>query len=133
MNRRQYLKSNDTVDINISPLIDMMFLLLIFFIVTTAFVEEIGIEIQKPKAASAQTLEKQSIMLGVSQNGSVVYGGKEIGIRGVRGLVSRMLKEQNRPVIIMADESSKSGIVVKVIDECKLGGAKIVSIATEAQ
>ena len=133
MNRRQYLKSDDKVDINISPLIDMMFLLLIFFIVTTAFVEEIGIEIQKPKAASAQTLEKQSIMLGVSQNGSVVYGGKEIGIRGVRGLVARMLREQARPVIVLADESSKSGIVVKVIDECKLGGAKIVSIATEAQ
>lgn len=133
MNRRQYLKDNDQVDINISPLIDMMFLLLIFFIVTTAFVEEIGIEIQKPKAASAQTLEKQSILLGVAPNGSVVYGGKEIGIRGVRGLVARMLKEQDRPVIVLADESSKSGIVVKVIDECKLGGAKIVSIATEAQ
>lgn len=133
MNRREYLKSNDKVDINISPLIDMMFLLLIFFIVTTAFVEEIGIEIQKPKAASAQTLEKQSIMIGVSTNGSVVYGSKEIGLRGVRGLVSRMLKEQDRPVIIMADESSKSGVVVDVIDECKLGGAKIVSIATEAQ
>jgi len=133
MNRRQYLKSDDKVDINISPLIDMMFLLLIFFIVTTAFVEEIGLEIQKPKAASAQTLEKQSIMIGVTTNGSVVYGGKEIGLRGVRSLVSRMLKEQERPVIIMADESSKSGAVVDVIDECKLGGAKIVSIATEAQ
>jgi len=107
--------------------------LLIFFIVTTAFVEEIGLEIQKPKAASAQTLEKQSIMIGVTTNGSVVYGGKEIGLRGVRSLVSRMLKEQERPVIIMADESSKSGAVVDVIDECKLGGAKIVSIATEAQ
>ncbi|MCD4812456.1 biopolymer transporter ExbD [bacterium] len=133
MNRRQYLKSDDKVDINISPLIDMMFLLLIFFIVTTAFVEEIGLEIQKPKAASAQTLEKQSIMIGVATNGSIIYGGKEIGLRGVRSLVSRMLKEQDRPVIIMADESSKSGVVVDVIDECKLGGAKIVSIATEAR
>lgn len=133
MNRRRLSLSDDNVDINISPLIDMMFLLLIFFIVTTAFVEEIGIEIQKPKAASAQTLEKQSIMIGVSDNGSVVYGGQEIGLRGVRGLVSRMLKEQDRPVIIMADEGSKSGIVVDVIDECKIGGAKVVSIATEAK
>ncbi len=133
MNRHRYLQSSDSVEINISPLIDMMFLLLIFFIVTTAFVEEIGIQIQKPKAASAQNLEKQSIMLGVSENGGVIYGGNEIGLSGVRGLVSRLLKDRERPVIIIADAQSRSGIVVDVIDECKLAGAKQVSIATEAE
>ena len=126
-------KNKDDLDINISPLIDMMFLLLIFFIVTTAFVEEIGIEIQKPKAASSQMLEKKSIMIGVSKDGRIMYGGKEIGLNGVRGMVSRFIKIQSRPVIIIADREAQNGLVVDVIDECKLAGAKQVSISTEAE
>ena len=133
MKRFRYLRDSEETGINISPLIDMMFLLLIFFIVTTAFVEEVGIDIQKPKAASAATLEKKSIMIGVSEDGRVVYGGKEIGLNGVRGLVSRLLMGQDRPVIIIADGNSRSGVLVDVIDECKLAGAKKVSLATESE
>ena len=114
-------------------MIDVVFLLLIFFMVTTVFVEEVGIEIQKPKAASARMLEKKSILLGVTSEGRVIYGSREIGIGGVRGLVSRLLREDKLPVIILADESSRSGVVVDVIDECKLAGAKQVSIATQME
>ena len=127
------MKRRQPLSFDLTPLIDVVFILLIFFIVTTAFVEEIGIQIQKPKAASAQNLEKQSIMLGVSENGGVIYGGNEIGLSGVRALVSRLLKDRERPVIIIADAESRSGIVVDVIDECKLAGAKQVSIATEVE
>jgi biopolymer transport protein ExbD len=133
MKRFRYLKNSEETGINISPLIDMMFLLLIFFIVTTAFVEEVGMDVQKPKAASAAMLEKKSIMIGVSEDGRVVYGGKEIGLNGVRGLVARLLTGDDRPVIIIADESSRSGVLVDVIDECKLAGAKKVSLATEKE
>lgn len=133
MKRFRYLENPEETGINISPLIDMMFLLLIFFIVTTAFVEEVGLDIQKPKAASAAMLEKKSIMIGVSEDGRVVYGGKEIGLNGVRGLVSRLLIGEDRPVIIIADESSRSGVLVDVIDECKLAGANKVSLATEKE
>jgi len=133
MKRFRYLKNSEETGINISPLIDMMFLLLIFFIVTTAFVEEVGMDVQKPKAASAALLEKKSIMIGVSEDGRVVYGGKEIGLNGVRGLVARLLTGDDRPVIIIADESSRSGVLVDVIDECKLAGAKKVSLATETE
>jgi len=133
MKRFRYLKNSEETGINISPLIDMMFLLLIFFIVTTAFVEEVGMDVQKPKAASAALLEKKSIMIGVSEDGRVVYGGKEIGLNGVRGLVARLLTGDDRPVIIIADESSRSGVLVDVIDECKLAGAKKVSLATEKE
>ncbi len=133
MNQSRYSQTSEPVNINLSPLIDMMFLLLIFFIVTTAFVEELGIELQKPKAASSQTLEKKSIFIGVSKDGKVMYGDKEIGINGVRGMVSRLLRAQESPVIIIADEASRSGMLVDVIDECKLAGAKKVSIATERE
>ena len=74
-------------EINVSPLIDIVFILLIFFIVTTVFVEETGVEVQKPRAASAQQLERHSILIAITAEGQIVYGGKNIGIRGVGDVV----------------------------------------------
>jgi biopolymer transport protein ExbD len=117
--------------IDISPLIDCIFILLIFFIVTTTFVEETGIEVDKPQAASASDLEKQSVMIAVTSEGQIVYGGKEIGMTGVQPTVRRFVeKEESTPVIIQVDEKAPSGLFVRVIDEAKLGGAQKVSVAT---
>ncbi len=117
------------VEINMSPLIDCVFLLLIFFIVTTVFVEETGVEIQKPQAASAQDLDRHSIMIALTADGRIVYGGREIGLNGVRGVVARQLREREAPVIILADGDARTSPLVDIIDECKLAGAKQVSIA----
>jgi biopolymer transport protein ExbD len=117
------------VDVNMSPLIDCVFLLLIFFIVTTVFVEETGVEIQKPQAASAQDMDKHSIMIALTADGKVVFGGREIGVNGVRGVVARQLREKESPVIILADGDARTSPLVDVIDACKLAGAKQVSIA----
>jgi len=133
MSNRYHEAFSERVEINISPLIDMVFLLLIFFVVTTAFIEETGVEVKKPTAASAKVLEKESIFLAVTQEGKIYYGGREIGLNGVRGLISRLLKEKQRPVIIIADENARTGIVVDVIDECKLAGAMNVSIAAQRE
>jgi biopolymer transport protein ExbD len=127
------VESAQGADINLSPLIDMVFLLLIFFMVTTVFVEETGVEVQKPTAASAESLDKQSILIAITAEGSVVYGGREIGVNGVRGLVARLLQEQEAPVILLTDQSARAGIVVDVIDECKLAGAKQVSVAASIE
>ena len=116
-----------------SPLIDMVFLLLIFFMVTTVFVEETGVDVQKPKAASAEALEKTSILIAVTRDGTLVYGGQEIGVNRVRGLISRLLKSRDLPVIIIADEQAVTGRVVETIDQCKLGGAQRVSIAARRE
>ncbi|MBT7164456.1 MAG: biopolymer transporter ExbD [Victivallales bacterium] len=123
--------NGESAEVNLSPLIDMVFLLLIFFMVTTVFVQETGVDIQKPKAASAADLEKRSVLIAVTREGEIVYGGERIGITRVRGLVSRLLRERDMPVIIIADETSHTGVVVQVIDQCKLGGAKQVSIAAK--
>ncbi len=127
------VESAQGADINLSPLIDMVFLLLIFFMVTTVFVEETGVEIQKPTAASAESLDKQSILIAITAEGSVVYGGREIGVNGVRGLVARLLQEREAPVILLTDQSARAGVVVDVIDECKLAGAKQVSVAASIE
>ncbi len=121
------------VEINMSPLIDCVFLLLIFFIVTTVFVEETGVDVQKPQAASAVDLERNSILIALTADGRVIYGGREIGVGGVRGIVVRQLREREAPVIILADADARTSPLVDIIDECRLAGAKQVSIAASRE
>ncbi len=116
--------------IDISPLMDCVFILLIFFIVTTTFVEETGVEVDRPQAASSQRLEKTSILIAVTPKGEVVYANREIGVSGVQPLVKRMIQKENIPVIIQVDGAAHSGVLVRVIEEAKLAGATKVSIAT---
>jgi biopolymer transport protein ExbD len=132
MGRFRQMQSEDSGDtgIDISPLIDCVFILLIFFIVTTTFVEETGVEVDKPQAASSVQLEKQSILIALTEKGEVVYGGREIGVSGVRPLVKRMLQKEDVPVIVQADSAAQTGLLVRVIDEAKLAGAAKVSVAT---
>lgn len=129
--RKGIVETEEINDINVSPLIDMVFILLIFFIVTTVFVEETGTDVDKPQAASAVQLEKNSILLALTSKGQIVYGGKEIGVGGVRPLVRRLTQQESMPVIIQVDKNANAGLLVRVIDESKLGGAKNVSIAAE--
>ena len=124
------IETSESVDINLSPLIDMVFLLLIFFMVTTVFVKESGLNVEKPVAASAEQLENKSIVISINSNGDITHGGESISINDVRGLVQRLLEEQKLPVILKADKVSQTGKVVEVIDECKLAGAENISIAT---
>ena len=119
-----------TGEINISPLIDIVFILLIFFIVTTVFVEETGVDVQKPRAASQSDLERNSILIGITPEGGVYYGGREIGVGGVRAVVSRLIKQDAMPVIIQADRSTPTETTVNVLDEAKLAGAAEVFVST---
>lgn len=130
--RRVFSARGNSEEINISPLIDMVFILLIFFIVTTVFVEETGVEVTKPQAASQIQLEKNSILIAITANNNVVYGGRDIGVNGVRSVVKRLIQDDPRmPVIIQADENVPTRILVRVIDEAKLAGANSVNISTE--
>ena len=117
-------------EINVSPLIDIVFILLIFFIVTTLFVEETGVEVQRPQAASAAQLAKQSILIAITEDGKVIYGGNEIGVRGVRGIVKRLLKQDSMPVIVQADRKAPIDLYAKVHDEAALAGATLINLAT---
>ena len=120
----------DGAGIDISPLMDCVFILLIFFIVTTTFVEETGVEVDKPQASQSNMLEKTSLLIAITKEGDVVYGGRSIGLAGVQPLVKRELQKEAVPVIIEADRSVVSGLLVEVIDQAKRGGASKVSIAT---
>ena len=129
--RRSLGEPEEPIELNLIPLIDIIMFLLIFFISTTSFIEEPGVPVDKPQAISAKQLEKNSIIFAVTSDGKVAYGGKEIGLGGVRPTVTRLCAKEKLPVVIQSDGNSRSGMVIHVIDEAKLGGAKDVSLATE--
>jgi biopolymer transport protein ExbD len=132
--RRSILSGDEeSTGVDMTPLIDMMFNLLLFYIVTTTFIEDTGVRVDKPQAVTAVQLERNSIVLAVTAQGQVVYGGREIGVSGVRAMVHRLVQREALPVIIEVDEKAGAGIVVRVIDEAKLGGAKVVSLAADVQ
>jgi biopolymer transport protein ExbD len=117
-------------EINLSPMIDCIFILLIFFIVTTVFVEEPGIDVFKPDATIDTDLEKNSIIIAISADNKVVYGGKELGIAGVGARVRALLNKDELPVIIQADSHADHGVFSDVWSEVKNAGAKKISLST---
>ena len=131
INVRQSLRrSSKTKGINMAPLIDMVFILLIFFMVTTSFVKETGIDVQRPTASTTVLKEKGNILIGVSADGLVFLDRKQIDIRSVRAHIERCLAENPEgAVVIVADKASHTGVVIQVMDQCHLAGATNVSIA----
>ncbi|PIV80836.1 biopolymer transporter ExbD [bacterium CG17_big_fil_post_rev_8_21_14_2_50_64_8] len=124
----------DKVDINMGPLVDMVFLLLIFFVVTTSFVKEAGIDVSRSTAATAEVKERGSIMVGVTAQGEIYFEGKQVDMRSVRGLVERALAEDPEGgVVVVADKASETGAVVGVMDQCRVAGAGNVSLAAKQE
>ena len=122
------------VNINMGPLVDMVFLLLIFFVVTTSFVKETGIDVQRSTAATAERKERGNIMLGISADGMIYMEDKRIDVRSVRALIERALAEDPESgVVIVADKDSNTGTVVKAMDQCRLAGAVNVSLAAKRE
>jgi biopolymer transport protein ExbD len=119
--------------IDMAPLIDMVFILLIFFIVTTAFVNETGVDVNKPEAVSAQRIENDLILIAITPAGDVWYDRNNIGLAGVRSTVQALLLSEERPVVIQADRLVTTDLLVRVMDEAKLGGAKSLSISTTVE
>jgi biopolymer transport protein ExbD len=119
-----------TANIDLSSMIDCIFILLIFFVVTTVFVEEPGIDVTKPDAVSDAKLEKNSIIIAISADNKVVYGGKELGVSGVGARVRQLLYKEDLPVIIQADAKADHGTFSALWSEVKNAGAKKISVST---
>ena len=117
--------------IDLSPLLDVVFILLIFFIVSTVFVNETGIDIDKPQAISSAELQRDVILIAITAEGDIVYNSTQIGLTGIKPTVSQILRKREQAVVIQADKLVSTELLVKVIDQAKLGGAAQVNIATE--
>jgi biopolymer transport protein ExbD len=117
-------------DINISPLIDVVFILLIFFIVTTVFVDQTGIDVEKPRAATQREIERNSVLIGITPQGAVYHNGREIGLNGVHSVIARLMRQQPMPVVIEADRRTPTDRTVAVLDEARAAGAPQVYVST---
>ena len=126
-NRIEETKSQE---LDLAPLLDVVFILLIFFIVTTVFVKETGVEVDKPTAVSTKQLQKSVVMIAITANREIMYAGTNIGIKGVRATLMQAVKTQVKPLVIQADKRVTTDLLVQVIDQAKLAGIKSVSIAT---
>jgi biopolymer transport protein ExbD len=132
MKRRSlYSEQQSVEEINISPLIDIVFILLIFFIVTAVFTKETGVDIDRPQALSAQEVDTRALIISVTAQGKVYHDGREIGVRGVRSVVKRELRRKDRPIVVMVDKNARIADYTRVHDESALAGAKSISMATQ--
>jgi len=131
--REDILKDEDT-EINMTPMIDIVFIMLIFFIVTTSFTRESGISVQRPKAATTEQRQKKNIIIGIRATGEVWIDKRATDIRAVRAKVEQIRAESPvEAVLIEADRKTTTDILVRVMDQVRLAGIQNVSLATEAE
>lgn len=118
--------------VNISPLVDMVFLLLIFFMVTSVFTRNRAVEVALPQAQSATAADDGAILLTLTAEGELFLGEETISLDRLRTLMAGILHDTGeRPVLLMADEAAPTGLAVRILDQCRLAGAKRAALAAK--
>jgi biopolymer transport protein ExbD len=131
MNMNQF-DDEDESEVNLTPMLDVVFIMLIFFIVTASFVKEAGIDVNRPSAATAERKEKGNILVAISEDNQIWIDRRQVDPRALRANIERMHSENpNGAVVIQADEESKNKLLVMVMDAARMAGVKNVSIAAE--
>ena len=128
---RRHAKTEEA-EINITPMLDIVFIMLIFFIVTTSFTKETGAVITKPVAEQAIALRNGTILIGVRSNDDIWMSKRLIELREVRSIVEQAKAENPKSsVVIVADKDSRIGTVTQVMDQVKLAGVEGIAISAE--
>ncbi|MFC6439567.1 biopolymer transporter ExbD [Bowmanella sp. JS7-9] len=129
---RKHRAEEEDAAIDMTPMLDIVFIMLIFFIVTTSFVKEAGIEVNKPKAQNKSEQKKANIFIAINSNGEVWIDKRMVDVDLVSAEVERLLAEQPSEVVfIQADEEAKHGIVMEVMDQVKEAGIDRISVAAK--
>lgn len=127
-------KDTSDVGVNLTPLIDMVFILLIFFLVTASFTKEAGINVDRPSAQTASRQERGNLVIAISQSGEIWIDNKQVDLRSLRAHVQRLhAQNPEGTVIITADQQSRSGLMVDVMDQVRLAGVSNIAIAAKQQ
>jgi len=125
-------RDSTDVGVNLTPLIDMVFILLIFFLVTASFTKEAGIDVDRPSAQTAVRQERGNLVIAISHNGEIWIDNQQVDIRAVRAHVQRLhAQNPEGTVIITADKRSQSGLMVDVMDQVRLAGVSNIAIAAQ--
>lgn len=133
MNNNQFLMNeDDDNDIDMTPMLDVVFIMLIFFIVTSTFVKEAGVDVARPQADTAVQAESNSLQIGIDSSNQIHMDKRQIDKRAIRANVERGLAESpGAAVIIVADRDSNTGTLIQVMDQARLAGAESISVASE--
>jgi biopolymer transport protein ExbD len=132
MQSRRHTPESEDHGIDLAPMLDFMVNLLIFFIITTSFVKEAGITVNKEDALTAEARDNGNIMIAVTESGELWMDRQQVDFRRMRALIERLAVERpDDSVVILADKASKAGMVARVMDEVKLGGIDEVYIAAD--
>ena len=128
---RRHGKLEDA-EINITPMLDIVFIMLIFFIVTTSFTKETGADVIKPQADQAVRLQNGTILIGIRSNDDIWMNKRHVELREVRAMIERARAENPEgSVVIVADKASRIGVVTQVMDQVRLAGVQGISISAE--
>ena len=126
------LLEEEEAEINLTPMLDVVFIMLIFFIVTASFVKEAGIDITRPPAATAERKERGNILVAITENDQIWVDRRQVDPRALRANIERLHAENPQgSVVIQADKNSKNGLLVQVMDAARLAGVSRVALAAE--
>jgi biopolymer transport protein ExbD len=130
--RRTRSARTDDPTVDLTPMLDVVFILLIFFIVTASFVKEAGLEVNRQYASSAEPQDTGNILIAISPEGDVWIDKRRVDVRAVRANIERLHAENPQgAVVVQADRDSKNGVLVQVLDAARQAGVEDVSIAAE--
>ena len=131
----RYRAQKDSIqDINISPLIDMVFILLIFFMVSTTFIKDMKLDLDRPAATSSVTASTKAIRLYIDSSGDTYLDGEPVRVWVIQSRLRDMLKSQTgKSVLVVTDDGVPAGRLVEVVDQARLAGAHDVGVATVAE
>ncbi len=128
----KYSQGEEDAQIDMTPMLDVVFIMLIFFIVTSSFVRETGVDVSRPSADTAVSTDSGSVQIGITSNNEVWIDKRMVDPRAVRANVERALAENSgAAVVIVADESSNTDTLIKVMDQARLAGAENISVAAK--
>lgn len=132
MRYRETRESDNQIDI--APMIDVVFILLIFFMVTTTFVKDMKLELDRPSAASASSASSKSVRLFIDKNGDTYLDGEPVRLWLIQSKLRELLATStSKTVLVVTDEGVPSGKLVEVIDQARMSGAQSVAVATEKE
>lgn len=130
----QNMMDEEEAAIDMTPMLDVVFIMLIFFIVTASFVKEAGIDVNRPEAATAVKKDRASILVAISDKGEIWINKRRIDIRAVQANIERLHAENPQgTVVIQADKKATTEVLIKVMDASRAAGVYDVSIAAQEQ
>jgi len=127
-------RRSQTAEIGIAPLIDLVFILLIFFLVGASFERETGVDVERPQAMTGKAQEDPPLLVGISPTGTIHMEGERIALASVEDRIRCLLQAgEGNAVMVLADVTVPTGLLVQVMDACRLGGADRVLVGTRGK